>query len=91
MDKKTVFIIVTGRVQGVGFRYFIRQKANENGITGWVRNTTEGHVEIEASGSTENLGIFIDWIRTGPTRAIIRTVSVKEIFNERTFINFSIR
>ncbi len=91
MNKKTIFISVTGRVQGVGFRYFVRQKANENNITGWVRNTITGTVEIEASGESENLDIFIDWIKIGPTRAIIRMVSVNQIPNERSFINFSIR
>lgn len=91
MNKKTVFIVVSGRVQGVGFRYFVRQKATENNITGWVRNLPSGQVEIEASGDPENIAVFVDWIKVGPARAIIRSVSVVEIPNPRTFINFSIR
>lgn len=91
MTEKTVFILVTGRVQGVGFRYFARQKAIETGIRGWVRNSAPGHVEIEASGMQKDLNTFIDWIKIGPTRAIIKTVSITEIPNERQFTNFSIR
>jgi len=91
MNEKTVFIIVTGRVQGVGFRYFTRHKAEENNIKGWVKNTASGQVEIEASGEKQDLEAFIDWIRIGPARAMIKTVSVSEIDNDRVFTNFSIR
>lgn len=91
MNEKAVFILVTGRVQGVGFRYFALHKANETGIKGWVKNTVSGQVEIEASGPPQQLETFIDWIKIGPTRAIIKTVSVTEILNERSFTNFSIR
>lgn len=91
MNEKAVFILVTGRVQGVGFRYFVLHKANETGIKGWVKNTAAGHVEIEATGPPQQLATFIDWIKIGPTRAVIKTVSVTEIPNERSFTNFSIR
>jgi acylphosphatase len=91
MTKKTVFIAVTGRVQGVGFRYFTRSKAEETGITGWVKNTVAGEIEIEASGDPQNLHAFIDWIKTGPARAVIKTVSVAEIPDNRAFTNFTIR
>lgn len=91
MDKKTVFIIITGRVQGVGFRYFALYKAQQTGVTGWVRNTVTGDVEIEASGTQSKLDVFIYWIKTGPPRAIIKSISVAEIPNERSFTNFTIR
>lgn len=91
MTEKAVFILVTGRVQGVGFRYFALLKANETGIKGWVKNTVAGDVEIEATGSPQKLSTFIDWMKIGPTRAVIKTVSVTEILNERSFTNFSIR
>lgn len=91
MSQKTVFIIVTGRVQGVGFRYFAKFKADETDITGWVKNTSDGNVEIEAKGEAENLETFIGWIKTGPPRAIVRTISVSEITPGRTFTNFTIR
>lgn len=47
--------LVKGRVQGVGFRWFVHREASEIGLKGWVRNTDEGHVEIVAAGSPEDL------------------------------------
>ncbi len=57
---------VSGRVQGVGFRFFVRDKAHELGITGWTRNTPEGTVEIVGEGEQEDLECFMDWIKQGP-------------------------
>jgi len=79
MPEKSVYLIVTGRVQGVAFRYFAQQKANELHIKGWVRNTPDGKIEIEAEGESDTLEIFIDWMKTGPTRARINTFSNTEI------------
>jgi len=91
MHKKQVFIVIGGRVQGVGFRYFARHKAEEFNITGGVKNTPEGKVEIEAIGELQNLNIFIDWMKIGPVRAVIRTFSVSNILPERTFTRFTIQ
>jgi len=91
MHKKQVFIVIGGRVQGVGFRYFARHKAEEFNITGWVKNTPEGKVEIEAIGELQNPNIFIDWMKIGPVRAVIRTFSVSNILPERTFTRFTIQ
>lgn len=88
---KIVHILIGGRVQGVGFRYFVLRKAEELNIQGWVRNTPDGRVEIEASGSEENLATFSDWMKIGPTRAVIRTFSKSEITNQRNFNDFIIR
>jgi acylphosphatase len=49
------FYVVKGRVQGVGFRWFVHRIAGERKLKGWVRNTDEGHVEIMAAGSVESL------------------------------------
>jgi len=91
MPLKSVFLIISGRVQGVGFRYFAKYKADEIGITGWVKNTPDGKLEIEASGDSENLQTFIDWMKIGPSRAVIKTANISEITPVRTFTNFSIR
>jgi len=91
MPVKSVYLIISGRVQGVGFRYFAEHKAVEFHISGWAKNTPDGKVEIEANGEPENLKLFIDWMKIGPARAIIKTFSVSEITPTRTFTNFTIR
>ncbi|MBW8326182.1 MAG: acylphosphatase [Prolixibacteraceae bacterium] len=88
---KSVYILIGGRVQGVGFRYFAQYKAEELQITGWVLNTPEGKVEIEAEGEQNNLATFIEWLKIGPARAVVQTFSVSDIFPSRQFKNFTIR
>lgn len=79
MPEKAVSIIISGRVQGVGFRYFASHKAEECRISGWVKNTPQGYVEIEAEGKSTDIELFTDWIKIGPARAFIGSVSVTEI------------
>lgn len=64
------YVIVTGRVQGVGFRYHAMNLAMEYHLTGWVRNMSNGGVEMEIQGSKEQVELFIqnldagtNWIR----------------------------
>lgn len=57
---------ITGRVQGVGFRYFTRRAAQKEGVRGWVRNVSDGSVEAEALGSDDQLAAFEEAIGRGP-------------------------
>jgi acylphosphatase len=57
--------LVKGRVQGVGFRWFVHREAAELGLRGWVRNTDQGHVEIVAAGEPELLGELKTALRKG--------------------------
>lgn len=91
MQTKSIYMILSGRVQGVGFRYFALHKAVELGISGWVSNTIDNKLEIEATGEPDKLEVFTDWMKTGPARAIIKTISVNEITPSRDFTNFTIR
>ena len=59
-------IKVYGRVQGVGYRYFVEKHAVQLNISGWVRNCSDASVEIMAEGSPENLEVFMDWCKKGP-------------------------
>ena len=54
----TFHFLVRGRVQGVGFRWFVHREAAELGLRGWVRNTDDGHVEIAATGDAESIKEF---------------------------------
>jgi acylphosphatase len=91
MPLKSIYLVISGRVQGVGFRYFARQKAHELNISGWVKNTPDGKLEIEAEGELQNLETFIEWMKIGPSRAVIRSFSNYEINPVRNFTNFIIR
>lgn len=85
----TVHLIIEGKVQGVFFRATAKDVADETGITGWVKNTEEGNVEIKASGSDDQLQKFITWCKTGPRRAIVTNVRVANIEQE-DFKNFEV-
>jgi acylphosphatase len=67
-------IQVSGRVQGVGFRWFAREKARRWGLRGWVRNLADGSVEIAAEGPDENLRGFVDHLRLGPPGAYVEDI-----------------
>jgi len=58
--------LIQGRVQGVGFRWFVHREASELDLRGWVRNTEEGEVEVVASGTAEDLAELRASLRRGP-------------------------
>lgn len=70
--------LVKGRVQGVGFRWFVEREAREIGVGGWVRNRDDGAVEVLASGSNAQLGSLYDKLKEGPRAARIDAVEVED-------------
>ncbi len=70
-------LTITGRVQGVGFRATVRDKAKDLGIKGFVKNMPDGAVYIEAEGEEQNLGEFIAWCRQGPSMAFVEDVNIE--------------
>lgn len=80
---KSVKINIYGKVQGVGFRYCALQKANELGITGFVKNRNDGSVYIEADGEHEIIEEFVLWCRQGPACSRVNDIKVVDIpFND---------
>ena len=77
-EKLCIHCIVSGRVQGVWFRASTREKAQELGLTGWVRNLPEGQVEVLACGSKEKLKQLHQWLHQGPRMAKVEEVSYEE-------------
>ena len=69
-------IVVTGRVQGVGFRFFASDIAAELGIMGWAKNLNDGRVEVEAHGVKESVDGMIERLRQGPSSASVDRKSV---------------
>lgn len=66
--------LISGRVQGVGYRYFAEQSAHETGVTGWARNLDDGRVEVHADGNKKQLDDFEGRLRQGPRFADVRSV-----------------
>lgn len=71
-------ILVKGKVQGVNYRYNAQAAAHKYDLTGYVKNTHDGHVFINAEGREENLQQFIEWCNTGPTKAEVSEVNSEE-------------
>ena len=67
-------LYISGRVQGVGFRFFTIHRAKRYGITGWVKNTYDGRVEIEAEGKTGDLRLFLEDVRPGPASSHVSNI-----------------
>jgi acylphosphatase len=75
---------VSGRVQGVGFRYFVQKRAAELGLAGWARNLPDGRVEVYAEGLAESLAELAGAVHKGPPMSEVRGVEEQEASVERT-------
>ena len=71
--------VVRGRVQGVGFRWFVEREAHILGIAGWVRNNSDGSVEVLAQGSRDQLSGLHSRLREGPRAARVDNVEVSDV------------
>jgi acylphosphatase len=74
----TKHLVITGRVQGVGFRFYMERKARALGVTGWVRNRRDGSVEAVVQGTTGAVEAMIAWARRGPPSAVVAEVRVTD-------------
>jgi acylphosphatase len=83
--------VIEGHVQGVGFRYYVVERAQELDLTGWVRNTFDGQVEVTAEGSFERLQVLLMRIHSGPRSAFV--TDVRSEWSEATgeFSMFNVR
>lgn len=71
-------MLVSGRVQGVAFRWHARDEARARGVAGWVRNLSDGRVEVFAEGERAALESFVAWLREGPPAARVTDVAVQD-------------
>ena len=70
--------VVEGRVQGVGFRWFVRQEARRLGLAGWVRNLPNGSVELTVAGAESAVRRLLDHVAVGPDAAHVIAVRDEE-------------
>ena len=75
---KAVQARVTGRVQGVSFRWYTQEQATSLGVVGWVRNEPDGSVLLHAEGEDDAVDALVAWCRTGPSTAKVTDVAVRE-------------
>jgi acylphosphatase len=80
---------ISGRVQGVGFRYSMAEEAERLAVTGWVRNRRDGTVEAVVDGAADALDEILSWARRGPRGASVTEVEVAEI--PESFERFEMR
>jgi acylphosphatase len=83
--------LISGRVQGVGFRYFTEAAALREGILGWVRNTPDGRVEVVAEGDAEALERFARSLGHGPRGARVERVDVDDTIPAGREAGFTIK
>jgi len=80
-----------GRVQGVGFRAFIRREAQRLGLAGWARNAADGSVELEAAGDPRSLAAFEEKLRQGPPGARVERLEARNLSGDGAEGTFEIR
>lgn len=89
---KKIRAIVSGQVQGVGFRMSTRSQARQIGIDGFVRNLSNGDVEIVAQGETEKVDQLLEWAKFGPPSAVVNKLEVEVLVdNGKELKGFEIR
>jgi len=76
--KKTVRLYISGSVQGIFFRQFVKDNAERNDLKGFVRNLEDGRVEVFIEGDLENVEKMIELCKKGPKHSQIRNVEEKE-------------
>jgi acylphosphatase len=78
-------------VQGVWFRAHTKSKAEELGITGWVRNLPNGNVEAIFSGNEHDINTMVQWCHQGPSLSSVESVKIKKLSHIENFESFRIR
>jgi len=89
--KQNYEIFIEGRVQGVGYRYFVRSKAMELSLTGFARNSYGGNVVVVAEGEKTDLDTFVDYLWIGPPLARVSNLKVSRAPYSGSYPDFVIK
>ena len=88
---KKIHIIVSGTVTGVGFRWWLKKKANERSIYGWVKNKTTGEVEAVLIGKEKDVDELINLTRKGPSFAQVKNLNIQNYYKDYFNKSFEIK
>lgn len=88
---KAVHILVSGHVQGVGYRQGCRSTARQLGLVGWVRNLPNGRVEAFAQGDSDQVDRLLEWLWIGPSSARVVGVESDVVAEDLTLTDFFIQ
>jgi acylphosphatase len=88
---KTYNVLISGRVQGVGFRYFAVSVAEKHEVMGFVRNVPGGKVEIVCQGEEDELKSFMEEVKKGPSFSVITNTAVEEVPEYKKYNSFEIK
>lgn len=83
--------MISGRVQGVGFRWFVQRAAERHGVTGYVRNLSDGRVEVCAHGAARSLDRMLQELQIGPRGSRVERIDRQELAAGNAFDGFEIR
>ena len=78
MERSARHVTISGRVQGVAFRWYTQERADALGVAGWVRNLVDGRVEAWVEAEPAVLEDMLAYLRTGPTHAHVAELDVRE-------------
>lgn len=84
-------LFISGFVQGIGYRQFVKSNAQRLGLTGWVRNLSDGRVETLVQGEKKNIEELIVLCKTGPMLAEVKDMEVEWIQDQEKFSDFEVR
>ena len=90
-DRERAHVYVSGQVQGVFFRDSTREKAEQLGLTGWVKNLSDGRVEALFEGPSERVREMIQWCEEGPSHAEVENVDTEFEASEGALTSFEVR
>lgn len=88
---KRCHLVISGRVQGVGYRYSTAREAARLAVSGWVRNRSDGCVEALVEGEEHAVDALVAWCRQGPMGAVVTDVEVEVLSGKAECSSFSIR
>lgn len=84
-------ILVSGLVQGVGYRWSAMARAGGLGVVGWARNLPDGRVEVHAQGAPRAVEAFVAWLRRGPVGAEVSSVEQEVVAADPALEDFTVR